>query len=166
MGWTDRSDAEASCPGPGAVQQEERLARLLHSSFDPDGEAFPSSQLRAPKGVCHPNICGVSEGLSITREPSSDKIRVMADRLALGNPVKNRSVVLNLASGIENIATRQPPPRVGRGARVAAAKDVRGIRLKAALDEQIVFVYDDPTPADDKHAIMRAKEGASKAQLK
>lgn len=143
MSWAGRPDNQPCCgEEPGAVGDGEPIARLLHSVIEePAGEPFARRHFLPPKpGVCC-NDCGNADGVSVCRSETltDDEIRARANALA-----------------------SLKPGRVGRGALVAYATDLRAVRHPDLPDEQQVFVYDDPMVDDELHAVIRMNDALSR----
>lgn len=143
MDWSARPDDVPCCPGPdGAVAMQERLARLLHTrNIEPDFDPLRRSEFFPKTGKPFSNTCGYADGCSVVRCNGLTE-----------NDVRQRC---------QAQADKQPG-RVQEGALVATAHDLRSIRLEDRPDEQVVFIYDDPTDSEPKHAIIRGKETLSR----
>ncbi len=139
MGWTHRADTEPCCPGEqGAVGATEKVARLLHSKMVPkEHNPLKRSEVFRDKNSTLNNVCGEASGSSVVRCGS------LTD-----DALRERAAI-------------QAARRDGRkpnGAWVAEVGSLRKIRLKNGPDEQIIFVYDDPTPNDALHAVIRGRD--------
>ena len=145
--WTSRGEQEPCCPGPdgslgAAVGDEETVARLLHTKItEPEGRPFRREELFPQKGRQHENECGNAGGASVLRSDnlSDQDLRARAARLAA-----------------------RVPGREQQGAVQAPVNRLRMLRLEGAPNSQVVFIYDDPDPADALHAVLRGKETLSR----
>ena len=136
-GWTGSSDEEQCCPSAlGAVRSDEMVARLtITRTKEPFGytpfrraDLFPGAQPVS-------NECGNKHGCSVDRRDTlSDEIvfKRSADFAAVG---KNR---------------------IGDGAYLITAEKLRQHRLLTMPNQQVFFVYDDPMPENQEHAVIRA----------
>jgi hypothetical protein len=135
MSWIERSEKVPCCPDAStAVNDDERIARLLHSkNSQPFQETFRREELLPPKGG-HSNECGLADGFSVTRalDLSDDILRRMAADYASERDGRHSS-----------------------GAIVAMAHDLRAIRKTGDVASQVVYLYDDPTAKDPMHAVIR-----------
>ncbi len=145
MSWTEASEKQARCAGPGSVGNSEGIARLnMVREAPPAFDPFPRRDLLGLDKNQHPipladvpNVCGASLGLSVVRRDgfTADNLAQQADDHALSRP-----------------------NRRGAGALVSEAKALRGIRVQN-IKGQVIFVYDDPRPGetdeDRAHAIIR-----------
>lgn len=149
MSWTDRPDSVACCEGPkGAVDSMESVARLLHSNIDnPDIAPFQRKELTGEDLGREPvNVCGDADGCSVNRtgQLTDDDLRRMS----------------------EDLAARGSKPRTATGAVIASVEALRGIRGLDDPDTQVVFVYDDPLPGNDHHAVLRVPQGLSRTDFR
>jgi len=143
-GWTDTADSETSCEeGPGAVADEELIARLLHSgNSERPKERLKREELFPPKAKSGSpqrikNVCGDPKG--------SDGASVLRSRAFSDDDLRSRSA--GLAAEKEG---REP-----RGAILGSAGAVRAIRSRVTPGRQVIFVYDDPTATDAEHCVIR-----------
>lgn len=145
-GWTGHDDRKPRCPGGdggagSAVGADEAIARLLHSKISaPMLQAFRRDELFPKEGSS--NTCGDSDGVSVVRRNSltDDEVRALA--------------VVHAARG---------EGRVAQGAVVATANDLRTISVPE-IEGQLVFAYDDPSPGDRLHAVIRCRAITDRAQ--
>jgi hypothetical protein len=139
MTWTGRQDSVQCCPdSPGAVNDDEAVVRLLHSkNSQPFQETFRTEELLPPKKRAISNVCGDADGFSITR-------------LAGRTDHDIRKAAVDYAA--------QKADRTSSGALIAKAADLRKIRKTGDLQNQVVYVYDDPTNDDKNHALIRVAE--------
>lgn len=137
-GWTSRQEADACCPGDhGAVDDAERLARLLHTRIiEPDYDPLRRSDFFPPRGRPASNECGNSDGCSVIRADcfSDQEIRELA-----------------------KLQAERRENRSQKGALVANAGELRSIRLPNN-DNQLVYVYDDPLVDQAMHAVIRGDD--------
>lgn len=140
--WTRRSEADACCGHAlGPVRDEEAIARLLHTGIaEPDHEPFKRKEL-FPQKSGFTNECGNADGCSVIR---SDALTAEA--------LRERS----------RAQAEQKPGRKPLGALLTSASKLRGLRRPTKLS-QITYIYDDPLPDDDRHAVLRGCENIEKA---
>ena len=143
MPWTDRADSDQCCPGPlGEVGSAESVARLtlIRTAQPLNFTAFNQRDLYPPTNQECVDACGTEEGqhgLSVARATN-----LTAEDLVARSDAQ---------------AARRPN-RVGDGAFVALAADVRAIRSGDFPNDQVFMIYDDPIPSDPLHAVIRASE--------
>jgi hypothetical protein len=137
QGWTGSSDEEQCCPSTlGAVGSGETLARLtLIRTKEPFGYTWLKRQDLFPADETPSNECGTKDGCSVDRRDT------LPDEIIL-----KRSE--DFAANGKN--------RKGDGAYLAAVKTLRNHRLETMPDQQVLFVYDDPMPENEEHAVIRA----------
>jgi len=126
----------------------ESVARLLHSNIDnPDIAPFQRKDLTGEALGREPvNVCGDADGCSVNRTShlTDDDLRRLS----------------------EEHAARGTKPRVATGAVIASVKALRDLRGLDDPDAQVVFVYDDPLPGNDHHAVLRVRQGLSRTDFK
>lgn len=146
MSWTGRSDAEPCCEGTrGAVAADERLARITIRPARPQGyQPFNRRDLFPPATGQFSNDCGVADGLSVDRSNGLSEAEIVA-----------RSAARAATANARREAEGKPPSQSKDGAIIARAGRLRALRCDQRPDEQMVFVYDDPTPTNDRHAVIR-----------
>lgn len=139
MPWTTRFDDSACCGNsPGSVNDNEPIARLLHSRIsDPISAAFNRTQLTRPDDGAFSNGCGDADGCSV-------------DRAAKLTESDLRERALSFAE--------QRPGREAQGAIVALASDLRGIECTADPKGRAVYIYDDPMAENAEHAVVRLSQ--------
>ena len=139
MTWTGRSDAVRCCEsGRGAVLSGEQLARLLHTrNLPPNFDPFPRKELFPGKDGQFSNVCGDADGASVVRSSTLTDAEICE------------------RSGVQ-AAVR--PNRDPHGAFIGPVDQLRLSRPDGLPDAQHVFVYDDPKPDDDLHAVIRGRE--------
>lgn len=138
-GWTDTPDGVASCsPDTVHVEDGEEIARLLHDkNSDSPKEKLKREELFAPKKDAVRNRCRDplgSHGASLVRSrglSDSDLRRLSKDY------------------------AEKKPAREPRGAVAGTAAALRAVKSKLKPDQQMVFVYDDPTKDDVRHCVVR-----------
>lgn len=136
-GWGDHDDQAASCaPLTAAVSGNEHIARLRHTTNSEPlkkpwgfGEMKPSS---VPQNVC--NEGDGSSGPSIIRCDglTDDELRQRAKALA-----------------------DLRPGRVSLGTDVWNVSSIRAISPDGQPATRSFMVYDDPTPGEPRHAVLR-----------
>lgn len=138
MDWTSQPDVVPRCPGElGVVQDGEEVARLVHSKLKiPYGDPFNVSQFCPDTGRPVSNECGRSSGVSV-------------DRCSTMNDEELRQRSKKLAA--------EKPNRTSDGAMVAKVGLLRKIEADSLPGEQVVFVYDDASPTNPFHAVIRIK---------
>ena len=80
--------------------------------------------------------------------------------------LNKRVVIIDGDLGLANVdivarAQIQAARKLGRtseGARIASVDRLRSIRHPDAPDSQVVYIYDDPKPDNDRHSIIRVSE--------
>lgn len=113
----------------------ETVARLVHSNiYEPDIAAFTRKELTGAGIPVISDLCGEADGCSVDRADglSDDELKARSEAQAGSSP-----------------------NRVAKGARIADVAALRAIGHKDARDGQAVRIYDDPRPANDRHAVLR-----------
>lgn len=146
MSWTGRSDAEPCCEGArGAVAADERVARITIRPARPQGyQPFSRRDLFPPADGQFSNDCGMADGLSVDRANGLSEAEIVA-----------RSAARAATANARREAEGKPPSQSQDGAIIAHAGHLRALRRDQRPDQQMVFVYDDPTPTNDRHAVIR-----------
>lgn len=147
MSWTGRPDCEPCCPGPlGATADGETVARYVNSNtVEPDKAAFQRAELTGENYDPISNDCGSSHGCSVDRIDGLNE-----------EAIKSRSELQAVGRG----------NRVAEGARLAIVEDLRAIRHHDYPDDQVVYIYDDPKPDNDRHAVVRVSDKLHRGELK
>lgn len=144
MSWTNLAENSARCGGAlGAVRPQEEVARHLHSKIDePRQKAFKREELFGLSGQIS-NECGQSTGISV------DRCSNLSDQ-----QIDQRCITF----------AAQRPGRQSKGSMIAQVAALRSVVIPN-VSGQVVFVYDDPDLTNAEHAIVRARQGLSKAQM-
>lgn len=136
MSWFDRNENTACCDGPGPVENDELVCRILvKRTIEPlfyewisRRELFPSPNFS--------NLCGDQDGLSVDRSYGLDDCTI--DRRSTERAEKGNN-------------------RIANGGLEAPVNRIRQLRW---LDPstQICKIYDDPMNANPEHAVIRLTE--------
>jgi hypothetical protein len=145
MPWTTRCDATPCCgASPGCVNDNEPIARLLHSRIaDPLSAAFNRDQLTRPDKPFS-NVCGEADGCSVDRVAKLTQTQIRTRAVAMATLKDGRSA---------------------QGAVVALVSDLRAIPWPADPKGQAVYVYDDPMDTNPEHALIRVSQHVSRAEF-
>ena len=136
MNWNSRPDTIACCnDGYGAVCAGERVARLVHSNISKTrNDPFKRSDIFNSDHKPFTNACGEADGLSVVRSTVLTDVEIVSRSIAQAIRVSGRAAMPTLFAPVALLRSIEAPGRNG---------------------DQVVFIYDDPRPDDQFHAILR-----------